>query len=277
MTDSTKEPKEDGSIEESETTSKDEAEGTGETSEPSESDASADSDDDRDDESEEDEDESEEDEEKSTSGSNEPSKKGSSNALLIGVLCLGAGFGIGWGGHQFQTNKALKVADAAVQGEGEGARGPCKDWEKKLCDEFTETGFACTQAKGSSSLLSGSACAQALKSVDKTIDTIKAARASCTTLTDKLCGELGAETQTCGLVKTQTPSFPAEKCDEMMKNYDQVLQQLKMMEQRGAGMPPGHPGAGRPPGHPGGPPPGAVRVGPPGGGPPPGAPPQPAP
>ena len=205
-------------------------------------------------------------------------ERGSSASLLVGVLALAAGFGIGWFGHDYQVQKAAKTADAAVQGEGEGARGPCKDWETALCAKFGDTSFPCTQAQSGSSLLSGAACEQALKSIDGQVKKIEESRASCNDMMNKLCSELGAESKACELVKTQTPSFPPQRCDDMMKNYDQVLSQLKMMEQRGAipgaGGPggPGGPG-GRPPMHGGGHPP-AVRVSPSGapGGPAPGGP-----
>lgn len=214
----------------------------------------------RDDESEDD-DETDEDEgrdRKEVSGdSSAAESRSSSTALLIGVLCLAAGFGIGWFGHDFQMSKAEKEADAAVEGKGEAARGPCKDWEDAICGALGPTAYACSQAKSASTLLSGSACAQAQEGVTAKVDEIQAERAQCTELSTKLCSELGADGEACNLVKTQTPSFPPERCEQMMQNYDQVLAQLKMMQERGAmpgQRPPGHPGMNR-----GGPPPGAAR------------------
>jgi hypothetical protein len=197
-------------------------------------------------------------EEEGSKNARAPSEsRSSTTSLLIGVLCLAAGFGIGWFGHDFQSKKAVKEADAAVEGKGDAARGPCKDWEEALCGGLGATAYACSQAKAASALLSGSACEQAQQGVLAKIEEIKAERAQCTELSDKLCGELGADGQACELVKTQTPSFPPERCEQMMQNYDQVLAQLKMMQERGAipGQgPPGHPGMNR-----GGPPPGVAR------------------
>lgn len=213
-----------------------------------------------------DEEEEEDEESQQEAKSSRDDERGGSAPLLIGVLALAAGFGVGWFGHNYQVEKALKTADAAVQGEGEGARGPCKDWETALCTKFGDKSFPCVQAQSGSSLLSGSACEQAIKSMDAQVKKIEEGRASCTNMMDKLCGDLGAESKACELVKAQTPSFQPQRCDDMMKNYDQVLGQLKMMEQRGAlpgqGGPGGQPGpGGRPAMHGGGHPPG-VRVSP---------------
>jgi hypothetical protein len=193
------------------------------------------------------------------------SKRGSS-AWIVGVAALALGAAGGWFGHQLKLDKAMKAADAAVAGQGDAARGPCKDWETKICDEFGSEAFACNQAKSSSPILSGSACELALNTVRATITKIHAARSTCDTMSAKLCAEIGAETRTCQMVKKDTPTFPPEKCEEIAKNYDEVLAQLKSMEQRaGMGGPPGgHPGMGGPPGrHPG-------MGGPPGMAPPPG-------
>ena len=35
------------------------------------------------------------------------------------------------------------------------------------------------------------------------------------------------------MVKERTPSFPAQRCSEMLSHYDEVLEQLKMLEQQG--------------------------------------------
>lgn len=200
----------------------------------------------------------EDDESEQAAKSSRDDEPSSSSPLLIAVLALAAGFGVGWFGHNYQVEKALKTADAAVQGEGDGARGPCKDWETAFCTKFGDKSFPCVQAQSVSSLLSGSACEQAIKTMDAQVKKIEDSRASCTNMMDKLCGDLGAESKACELVRDQTPSFAPQRCEDMMKNYDQVLGQLKMMEQRGALPGQGGPGG---PGGPGGHPP-SVRVSP---------------
>ncbi|HMR77902.1 MAG TPA: hypothetical protein PKD61_22485 [Polyangiaceae bacterium] len=123
------------------------------------------------------------------------------------------------------------------------------------------------------------ACNAALEDVPGTLERLKAARAVCDTLVEKLCADLGKESATCGMVKSKTDNIPPENCRGMMGNYDAVLGQLKMLEQQQGmmggpgmggppgGMRPGGPGGGMrptsmPPGHPAPgsmPPPGGVR------------------
>jgi hypothetical protein len=124
-------------------------------------------------------------------------------------------------------------------------------------------------------LLTPTTCELALANVPATLAKVKAERASCDSLITKLCGDLPPGSAACTIVKDRTPSFPRERCDEMLKHYAEVLQQLKELDQQqGMQMPPGmHPGG------PGMPAPGAAPgAQPPGAGPgaqPPGAPPNP--
>jgi hypothetical protein len=54
-------------------------------------------------------------------------------------------------------------------------------------------------------------------------------------------------------VKDRTVRFPGDRCGEMLKNYDQVLAEVKSIDQQGGmppmgGMPHGGPPGGMPPG-----------------------------
>jgi hypothetical protein len=132
------------------------------------------------------------------------------------------------------------------------ASGPCAQWQEKLCEGAGgPRSAACGQVKSAVSLLSADACQRELASLPETLKRITAQRADCTTLMDKLCTDLGSETDTCKMVRAKTPSFPPERCTEMLTTkYDQVLAELTKMRDRGAGASPHGPG---PSGHPGAP------------------------
>jgi len=169
-------------------------------------------------------------------------------AILLALVAGGAG---GWFGHIQTAKAAAAKADSAPMPAGSSgvAAGPCGAWEKKICSSSGDTSAACMQAKGAIELLTPSACDVALNNVPATLSKLKAARASCDKLVTKLCADLPPGSQMCAMVKDKTPSFPAQRCDEMLTHYDEVIGQLKQMEQQQGGMMGG-------PGGPGGPGPG---------------------
>lgn len=179
-----------------------------------------------------------------------------SRAGVFVVLALVAGGAGGWFGHIQQARAAhAKVDSVATTVSSSGVpSGPCGTWQEKICDGGGKTSASCQQAKGAVELMMPSTCQAGLETMPATLAKLKAARASCDALVGKLCADLPAGSSTCEMVKERTPSFPAKRCDEMLKNYDKVIEELRSIEQQGGmqggpGMPP--PGApGMPPGAP---------------------------
>ena len=93
---------------------------------------------------------------------------------------------------------------------------------------------ACQQAKSGATLMPPSACQAALADIPATLAKVKQARSACDELVTKLCKDIGEETESCKLVKDKTPSFPPERCQQMMQNYDKVLGELQAMEKKNA-------------------------------------------
>jgi hypothetical protein len=142
-----------------------------------------------------------------------------------------------------RRRKAKLRAESVPAAAGSAATGgPCGDWEKKVCAGGGAESAACQQAKGAVALLTPSTCEVALEAVPATLAKVKAARVPCDNLVGKLCKDLPQGSSTCDMVKQRTPSFPPERCQEMLEHYDEVLGQLKAMEQHGGlpmGAPPG--------------------------------------
>ena len=179
-----------------------------------------------------------------------PASSGSSVGVFV-LLALLAGGGAGWFGHMQQAKAASKSADGAAAPAG--SAGPCAAWEKKLCKSAGEESAACMQAKSAGELLTPAVCDVALTTLPATLTKLKAARASCDKLVSKLCKDLPPGSQMCSMVKEKTPAFPAQRCDEMLEHYEEVLGQLKQMEEQQGGMMrgpggPGGPGMAPPPG-----------------------------
>lgn len=195
-----------------------------------------------------------------------------SNPLLFAVVGLAAGAAVGWFGH-IATAKAKLRSDSVPTPAASGSAtteksGPCAALEKEICTKTGDTSAACGQAKSATALLTSGTCELALDTVPAMVEKVKAARAVCDQLVSRLCKDLTPVSGACAMVKEKTPSFPPERCVELNKNYEQVLAELKQMEEQGAI--PGSPGVQVPPG---GMPPGAMPPGMPPGAMPPGHPP----
>lgn len=166
----------------------------------------------------------------------------SSRVALFVVLALGVGLGAGWYGQVQQAKAAASKADAAAPvGSSAGESGPCGAFQTKICASTGKQSAACMQAKDAAQLLTPSTCSAGLEAMPATLTRIKAARASCEKLVSKLCADLPPGSDTCTMVKDRTPSFPAQRCDEMLGHYDEVVAQLKQIDQQG-GMHLGGPG-----------------------------------
>jgi hypothetical protein len=174
-----------------------------------------------------------------------PTMVPSSRALAIGIIALAVGGGAGWFGQLQKTKATMRAEDAAPVGSG-APSGPCASWQSKICATTGAQSASCQQAKGAADLLMPSTCDAALASVSETLARVKAARASCDTLVSKLCAELTPGSKTCAMVKERTPSFPRERCDQMLTNYDKVIAELKQMDQQQSAPGMGGPGMGAP-------------------------------
>ena len=177
----------------------------------------------------------------------------------IGIVLLVIGSAVGWFGHIQQAKAALHALDAAAPtGSAAATSGPCGAWQSKICTSAGNQSASCQQAKGAAELLLPSACQTALGSITETLAKVKAARASCDKLVTKICKDLPPESKICGMVKERTPSFPTERCEQMLQNYDKVIGELKQMDAQGGMGAPQMGGPGMRPGMPPGMPPGAV-------------------
>jgi hypothetical protein len=200
---------------------------------------------------------------KSVSAAPKPAMVPSSRALAIGIIALAVGGAGGWFGQIQKTKAALRAEGAAAPAGSGVPAGPCGAWQTKICSSAGEQSASCQQAKGATELLVPSTCEAALGTMPATLAKLKAARASCDKLVSKLCADLSPGSKTCDMVKERTPSFPHERCDQMLQSYDKVIAELKQMDQQQGGIQMGGPG-GPQMGGPGGPqrmPPGGMPPG----------------
>jgi hypothetical protein len=163
--------------------------------------------------------------------------------LLCGAL--GLGMAVGWLGHGFQVKEARNEARAASRERSDEGAGPCRAWANTICERMGELAYECTEARvAATTLLSDSVCEQAQESVLAKVDAIKSERSQCSELTSKLCADLGPEGKGCEFVKAKEPVFSLAECQDMTRDYKQVL--ARVMERQTKGTIPSPPRAHQP-------------------------------
>ncbi|MEZ4427253.1 MAG: thioredoxin domain-containing protein [Nannocystaceae bacterium] len=106
----------------------------------------------------------------------------------------------------------------------------CATFADSVCGHSGPEKPVCEAAKTSAKILPAEACALANADLPAVFAKIDEIPDPCKALLDRLCGELGEDTQTCKMVRTQGASFPPAQCEQMTQQYDQVIGQLKAME-----------------------------------------------
>jgi len=127
------------------------------------------------------------------------------------------------------TEAKVEAVAAPTQGADELAPA-CKSFADRLCTEAGDPSETCTSVRMVAGLLPVAACDAAMKEIDFSVGKLKGLRQACDDLVAKLCKDLGETTETCAMVKRETPKFPTERCVQFLGQYDQVLGDLQRME-----------------------------------------------
>jgi protein-disulfide isomerase len=127
-----------------------------------------------------------------------------------------------------------EVATATPEGDAES----CPALSKRICDQAGEQSPTCTNATKILGLLSPKACAAGLADIDYTLQKLVAAGKVCNDLLNRLCNDIGTETQTCKMLLGQASTMAPEQCEQMTAQYDQVLAEVQRMEAQNKPLPP---------------------------------------
>ncbi|MFT3767611.1 MAG: thioredoxin domain-containing protein [Minicystis sp.] len=174
--------------------------------------------------------------ERSAKRSAAKAKPSSSSPTVALAAALAIGAGGGWLARDANLKKDASSAarPAGSAAAAPGVAGPCDEWSSEVCKRTGEKSEGCSKAKAAASVLPGAACVTAKADIEGTVAKLKSARASCDTLVEKLCADLGDKSQTCAMVREKTPSFPADRCKDMLDHYDGVVAELRQMEEDNA-------------------------------------------
>jgi protein-disulfide isomerase len=136
-----------------------------------------------------------------------------------------------------KSNLAEKDEASGETAAAEGDEESCAALAKKICDQAGEQSPTCASVKKTTEIISPSACAAGLADIEYTMQKLDEVGKVCVELADKLCADLGPDTQTCKMVKEQTPNMPPQQCEQMTAEYDKVLEELKRMEAKNKPLP----------------------------------------
>jgi protein-disulfide isomerase len=118
----------------------------------------------------------------------------------------------------------------AVAASSEASSTACTQFVSQLCGRAGEKSQICTSGKTIGKVLPERACQEAVNDFARVEKQIDSDRKVCTDLTERLCKDIGADTDSCRMVREQTPQFPPEQCQDISSNYQQVLDELKQAE-----------------------------------------------
>jgi protein-disulfide isomerase len=110
------------------------------------------------------------------------------------------------------------------------ASGPCANYAAKICEKAGKESATCGSFQTATELMSPAACEAGLKDVEHSFKALATLRGPCDTLVKKLCDSVGAKTEECELVTTQTKNFPPDRCKQMLDQVPEITAQLKRMQ-----------------------------------------------
>jgi protein-disulfide isomerase len=131
-----------------------------------------------------------------------------------------------------QTKKEVEAPapTPGAAGSAQTATGPCSDMVAKLCERTGDKSELCNASRSLADVLPADACLATVKDFAQVGQRIDAERKVCLDLIERLCTDIGPTTDTCKMVREQTPEFPKERCEELTREYAQVLTELKQRE-----------------------------------------------
>jgi len=134
-------------------------------------------------------------------------------SLLLPVLSLGLG------GCNAKKSHREPSGDASPQ--------TCERLKSEVCKEPKGDSEACTSLETALAILPPAVCDVAMSDLDYVRRKLSERKQTCTELATKLCHDVGDKSRSCNMVQTQTKRFTPERCIGMLRQYAEVLTNLK--------------------------------------------------
>jgi protein-disulfide isomerase len=120
----------------------------------------------------------------------------------------------------------------APAGSASAAAGECAAYSKSLCDKVGPDSQHCMAIRDLQDILSPKACAAGTKEFAYTERKLVNEAKPCTDLIERLCKDVGPETESCKMVRARTPGFGPRQCIAMTEQYASVLGELRKAEEK---------------------------------------------
>lgn len=150
--------------------------------------------------------------------------------ITVGSLVLLVGLAA-CGGSSQEGSEAPQPAAATAGGRAAGP-GTCQQYAKRVCEAAGAQSATCAAMRAAAPMMAPQACAAGIDHFGYTEDKLVRAGESCDSLVERLCAELGEESETCALVRQRTQELSPSDCALMEQHYDEVLADLKRVQKQ---------------------------------------------
>jgi protein-disulfide isomerase len=144
-----------------------------------------------------------------------------SAVLLLSLVIIGC------------RNKTGDGRESAPAGSASAGATECAVYSKALCDKVGSDSPHCRAIRELEGILPPKACVSATNEIAFTVLKVALEQKPCTDLTERLCKDIGPETESCKGVRFRVPGFQPDQCTKMTEQYAAVLQQLREAEAKG--------------------------------------------
>lgn len=123
---------------------------------------------------------------------------------------------------------ALVAGLAVAPLAAEEAEGPCDKYAAALCEKAGQA--SCQSIELAVNLMPPKACEAGLADLAYSDGKVAELKKKCDELGNRLCSDLGEDTETCKMVRARIPELAPEQCQGMLDQYAQVLADLERQE-----------------------------------------------
>jgi protein-disulfide isomerase len=119
--------------------------------------------------------------------------------------------------------------EAAPTGSASAAGAECATYTKALCDKVGADSSHCKAISDLEGILPPKACTAGTDEMAFTVFKVEMEQKPCTDLTERLCKDLGPETDACKAVRYRVPGFLPNQCTMMTERYPATLEEARRL------------------------------------------------